>query len=239
MRKSFRRYANQVIGRIPVEKSVKIRIREDILEMLEERSSGRLEEKPEDLLGSVHDLAAEFCENMDLGQPVDTEIISNIMILGVPLYHITKNQFQTAKGILAIGPSAVGIIAIGGAAVGIISIGGLAVGVISLGGIASAVLLAIGGLAVSMNVALGGFAVGLSLAIGGYASAQDVAIGGVTTGRYMLYNQSFNIPDSLQASEVFAFRSPDESESFKALIQELLPNLKLLSRLFLRSFLKL
>lgn len=74
-----------------------------------------------------------------------------------------------ARGIIAIGDTAVGGLAIGGAAVGVVAIGGGSVGVVAIGGGSVGLLAAIGGLA------LGGYA-------GGGIAAGGIASGGLSVG---------------------------------------------------------
>jgi hypothetical protein len=88
-----------------------------------------------------------------------------------------------AKGVVAIGDTALGGIAIGGVAVGGIAIGGLSLGLASLGGLAVAVFLAVGGGAVG-GTALGGAAVG-RVAIGGGAVG-EYACGGGAAGAHVI-----------------------------------------------------
>ena len=89
-----------------------------------------------------------------------------------PLVHVKfrPHGMAVAKGVIAVGNTAVGGIAIGGMSAGLISIGGLGAGVISLAGL-SVGLMAMGGLSVGL-MALGGVAVG------------KIAIGAVSLGRY-------------------------------------------------------
>jgi predicted Ser/Thr protein kinase len=104
-------------------------------------------------------------------------------LFGLPLLHIAfgldpkTGRRRVARGVIAIGESAVGVLAFGGmargvfafggCAFGLITLGGVAVGLVSLGGMALALLLAIGGMAVG-GIAWGGAAIGW-LAMGGYA----------------------------------------------------------------------
>jgi hypothetical protein len=88
-----------------------------------------------------------------------------------------------ARGVVAIGDTAIGGVAIGGLAVGGIALGGLALGLASLGGLALGVFLAVGGGAVG-GTALGGAAVG-GVAIGGGAVG-DYACGGGAAGAHVI-----------------------------------------------------
>ncbi len=88
-----------------------------------------------------------------------------------------------ARGVVAIGDTAMGGVAIGGLAVGGIALGGLSLGFASLGGLALGVFLAIGGGAVG-GLALGGAAVG-RVAIGGGAVG-EYACGGGAAGAHVI-----------------------------------------------------
>jgi hypothetical protein len=88
-----------------------------------------------------------------------------------------------ARGVVAIGDTAVGGIAIGGLAAGGIALGGLSLGLASLGGLALGVFLAVGGGAVG-GTALGGAAVG-RVAIGGGAVG-EYACGGGAAGVHVI-----------------------------------------------------
>lgn len=74
-----------------------------------------------------------------------------------------------ARGIIAIGDTAIGGVAIGGAAVGVVAIGGGSVGVVAIGGGSIGLLAAFGGLAIA------GYA-------GGGMAAGGIATGGVSVG---------------------------------------------------------
>jgi hypothetical protein len=100
-----------------------------------------------------------------------------------------------ARGVVAIGDTAMGGVAIGGLAVGGIALGGLSVGLASLGG-----------LALGVFVALGGAAVG-GTAIGGSAAGR-VAIGGAAVGEYACGGGAFG------AHVISATRSDPEAEAF-------------------------
>ena len=103
------------------------------------------------------------------------EYRSQAEIFGWPLLHIAfgldakTGKRKIARGIIAIGDSAVGGLAIGGGAFGVIACGGLALGLVSFGGFSVGLLLAIGGCAIG-NFAFGGLALG-TIAVGGCAMA--------------------------------------------------------------------
>lgn len=117
---------------------------------------------------------------IDVNSLVRYEYKSKITLLGLPLVHIKFSRIPSkpAKGIIAIGDSAIGLFAFGGAAVGLISIGGLALGGLSLGGLAVGAI-SLGGLSIGSHVALGGCAISNFISMGGYAASNHVAIGGL------------------------------------------------------------
>jgi len=100
-----------------------------------------------------------------------------------------------ARGVVAIGDTAMGGVAIGGLAVGGVAIGGLSLGLASLGGVALGVFLAVGGAALG-GTAIGGGAVG------------RVAIGGGAVGEYACGGGAFG------AHVVSAMRRDPEAEAF-------------------------
>jgi RNA polymerase sigma factor (sigma-70 family) len=116
---------------------------------------------------------------------------SNLVILGLPLYHIRIGSHANAKqnlvkawfaagdraigGIFAFGALAIAPISFGGLAVGILPFGGLSLGVLALGGFAIGPW-AVGGLAVGVQ-ASGAVVVGWTAACGNMAIAHDFAVG--------------------------------------------------------------
>ena len=88
-----------------------------------------------------------------------------------------------ARGVVAIGDTAMGGVAIGGLAVGGIALGGLSLGLASVGGLALGVFLALGGAAVG-GTAIGGGALG-RVAVGG-AAVGEYACGGGAFGAHVI-----------------------------------------------------
>lgn len=117
------------------------------------------------------------------------EYRSNIVLLGLPLMHIStgavvdgRYRRGIATGWVAVGDVAVGVVfAFGGAALGGICVGGVAAGLLPIGGLALGVA-SIAGLAVGV-VAVGGAAFAWYAAVGGLAIAKEYAIGGVALAR--------------------------------------------------------
>ncbi|HXX94064.1 MAG TPA: serine/threonine-protein kinase, partial [Planctomycetota bacterium] len=103
---------------------------------------------------------------------------SRTTILGWPLVHIAFGQNERGMPVMARG-----VIAIGNSAIGGLAIGGFAAGLIALGGAGFGLLLALGGLAVG-GMAWGGGSLG-GVAVGGGAVGY-YAMGGGAWGRYVL-----------------------------------------------------
>lgn len=121
---------------------------------------------------------------------------------GVPLVHVNlgKGRNYRAKGVVALGNSAVGLVALGYTSLGLVSAGLCTVGVLSLGCLSVGLLAALGAVAVGSFAAggaavgymaaggvavgvyaMGGLAVGMNIAAGGFAVGH-IAIGDVTRG---------------------------------------------------------
>ena len=111
--------------------------------------------------------------------------IGDIPLLSIALGpDLEKGEMRGhARGVVAIGDTAMGGVAIGGLAVGGIAFGGLSLGLASLGGLALGVFLAVGGGAVG-GMALGGGAAG-RVAIGGGAVG-EYACGGGAAGAHVV-----------------------------------------------------
>lgn len=109
-------------------------------------------------------------------------------LFGLPVISIAfgpdfakSEKHGRAKGIIAIGDSAIGGLAIGGASIGIVAIGGASIGWASIGGAALGAGCAMGG------AALGGFAVGggaVGVMASGGAAVGVIAQGGGALGLY-------------------------------------------------------
>lgn len=119
------------------------------------------------------------------------EYKSRRTLWGLPLVHIhfADRGLAHARGIVAIGNTAMGLFAIGGLSMGLVSLGALSLGLLSVGGAAlggitlggvSVGIVAVGGCALGGMIACGGLAVG-NVAIGGCAVG-DVAIGAQAVG---------------------------------------------------------
>jgi hypothetical protein len=114
---------------------------------------------------------------------------SEATMFGLPIISIafgpdpeTGELRGKARGIIAMGDTAIGGIAVGGAALGIVSFGGAAGGLFSAGGAAFGLFAAIGGGAIGAGMSTGGAGVG-ALAAGG-AAIGVLASGGGAVGIY-------------------------------------------------------
>lgn len=117
--------------------------------------------------------------------PMGKRYRSAVMLFGLPVIDVALGPFGQqrrgkARGIIAIGDSALGWLAIGGFARGIVAIGGVALGIFSIGGMCFGLLTALGGFAVCLGIANGGFSAG-TVSSGGFA-AGVVAQGGIAVG---------------------------------------------------------
>lgn len=118
------------------------------------------------------------------------EFKSKRTLFGLPLVHVNLGHRRRARGIVAVGSTAIGFVSLGGVTVGLISLGvtgfgllalgGVALGAVSVGGVALGIL-ALGGCAAGW-LALGGCAVGSAYALGSVVVANQVAVGGVAAG---------------------------------------------------------
>ena len=132
-------------------------------------------------------------------RPSGREWKSNATILGWPIVHVAygnnprTGEKLVAKGLIAVGDTAIGGLAVGGFSVGFISIGGCAAGIMTMGGLAFGIQTALGGVAIG-GYTIGGLAIGLiaaggaangALAMGGSANGY-IAAGGDANGRYVL-----------------------------------------------------
>lgn len=121
------------------------------------------------------------------GYPIYYEYKSERTWLGLPLVHIRFGYgLPLAKGIIAIGNTAMGLVAVGGFSLGLLAIGGVCLGLlvlcgIGLGGLTiggmGAGIVALGGVSIGW-LAIGGVAIG-QYAIGSAALASKIALGAV------------------------------------------------------------
>lgn len=127
------------------------------------------------------------------------EIKSKKTVMGMPLWHISKN----AKGFIAIGLKAQGILAFGLLSIGVLSFGMLSIGLLAFG-LFSLGVLAVGSISAGA-LALGAVAVGIVSF--GAMSIGEFAIGALSIGHYFAYGDHaeamFAFGDSEVAGSVF------------------------------------
>jgi hypothetical protein len=224
MKKTFTKYANSVITFLDCDIKTKQRIKEDIIETLNDRFEELKIENPYELMGDPKSVSNEFAENLHLSKETGINYISSFTIGGFPLVHISSRKNVVAKGILAIGYRSIGIISFGALSAGVVSFGALSIGVFSFGGLAIAISAAFGGLAIAYDIALGGLAIAKSLAMGGLAIAKDVAVGGVTSAQLSAFKQISLSPASFKDKETYAFYLPDRATEFRIIFDRLFEN---------------
>lgn len=162
------------------------------------------------------------------------EYQSRRTLFGLPLVHINlgpgHGRTRRARGIVAVGNSAVGLVAVGFASVGLIAAGFASVGLLALGALCVGLLLALGGVAVG-GVALGGLAVGWlafgGLAVGAYAMG-GLAVGGcVAAGGGAVGHIAIGSPELCEGEIRFLLtkNGPDQSAAIYASIRQTFPNL--------------
>ena len=127
-----------------------------------------------------------FVEVLSRGGQWGRRYRSAATLFGLPVVDVALGprpgeRIGRARGIIALGDSAVGFLAIGGVARGVVACGGMAIGGVTIGGGSIGLISAFGGFAVG-GLAYGGVAVGL-LASGG-AAAGYLASGGIPIGYY-------------------------------------------------------
>lgn len=179
---------------------VDVRLDEVVLRALESEPTLRYQHASEvkTQVQAISGLSPEAVQNL-----FGREYRSKAEILGWPLLHIAfgidakTGKRKVAKGVIAIGDTAIGGLAIGGSALGLVACGGLSLGLISLGGLSIGLLLAIGGCALG-NLAFGGLAVG-TVAVGGCAVGY-YAYGGAAFGAYTVTG-TFKHPEAVKVFE--------------------------------------
>ena len=165
---------------------VDVRLDEVVLRSLERNVDRRYQHASEvktdveDITGVMEKLPPAMRHMMGV------EYRSKRTVFGWPLLHVAygmdprTGKKRVARGIVAVGDSAVGLIAFGGVARGGFAFGGLAIGVVAFGGFAAGLF------------SLGGFAIGLLIAYGGFAFG-GVAFGGCAIGYLAMGGAAFGI----------------------------------------------
>ncbi|BES64740.1 hypothetical protein SANA_11790 [Gottschalkiaceae bacterium SANA] len=239
MVKSFKKYTNQVIGMLSSDPETKQRIREDILELLQDRYENTGITDPVELLGNPRDFAKTLGEEINETASLYRSKQSKTTLLGLPLLSYSNNPTVTAKGWIAVGTKSMGFISIGAFATGIFSFGGFSIGLFSFGGLSLALLAAFGGVAVAYDTAFGGVAIAYHLAFGGFALAKDIAIGGLTSARLMAYMQAYLPQTESMIKSQWAFKIPDELDSFKVIFNRYFSDFGSLKKSILQSILRI
>ena len=156
------------VGRFPPpSKKVRIDVRLDdvVLRTLEKEPSLRYQQARE-LKSDVESLSRPGSGALEGRPQGGYEYRSRRTLFGLPIVHIAISRDpegkrrSVARGIIAIGDTAIGGVAIGGASFGGITFGGASVGLISFGGLALGLLTGFGGVSIGA-FPVGGFALGL------------------------------------------------------------------------------
>lgn len=186
---------------------VDVRLDEVVLRALEREPTLRYQQASE-VKTQVQNIAGLSPEAVQ--QLFGREYRSKTELFGWPLVHIAfgidarTGKRKVAKGIIAIGDSAIGGLAIGGSAFGVLACGGLSIGLVSLGGLSIGLLLAIGGCSIGY-ASFGGMALG-AIAIGGCAVGY-YAYGGAALGRHVVTGE-YQDPRAVELFETFPNRWP-------------------------------
>lgn len=185
------KYIKDVLNQLTVDRKTKIRIKEDLYELISERCYTESMD-PVDYFGTPKDMAKDFMEGMGKSYNIriKREYKSDAKVFGIPLVHINYER----NGL------AVGIFAVGGISVGVFSFGGLSVGVLGFGGLSLALLIGFGGLSVAGLVAIGGMAVGGLLAAGGMAVSNFLSMGGLAIGKIAIGDETRGIINLYQSN---------------------------------------
>lgn len=232
-----REYVEQVMRYVEADESIKRRLSEDLYSHIQAEGGaaaiarmGDPKEMAAELMDAIYSDKSEVIRELvrtkaALRNSGGYEYISKRKLFGLPLVHIRYKRaspLKPAKGIVAIGNTAVGIVAVGGAAVGLVSIGGISVGLLSLAGVAVGLLAAFGGVSVGA-LAYGGVAVGV-YAFGGAAIASRVAIGGWAMGTAAIGGTAEGAYTIATGGTSLDFSAVSKQEA-RALIEQAYPNI--------------
>lgn len=213
------RYVKDVLSHMSVDRKMKMRIHEDLMELVIDRCH-KDEMDPVDYLGSPAEMAKDFMEGMGSQYNIreKREYKSDAQIFGIPIVHINYEQNGVAKGIFAVG----------GVSIGVFSFGGLSLGIFGFGGLSLTLLTSIGGISVSGGMAIGGLAVGGIIAAGGAAISSMLAMGGLAIGKLAIGDVTRGLINIYQSSGTgqYLFRLPlENTESVLAVIREEFPRM--------------
>lgn len=119
------------------------------------------------------------------------EYKSERTFLGLPLVHVSLGKGKKfARGIVAIGNTAIGVVSIGLVSVGVVSLGLVSVGLLCFAALGVGFLLSIGAIALG-TIAIGAISVGIftvgalsvgAISIGACAAGTQLAIGDIASG---------------------------------------------------------
>lgn len=131
----------------------------------------------------------------------DFNVKSTARVGGWPLVHIAtgyneSGERNVAKGIIAVGDTAIGVVAMGPVSVGVIAVGALAAGILAFGAVAVGLLAALGAVAASVVASVGSVAVSGGFAFGAVALARLYAMGAYARALYYIgaYGESTVVP---------------------------------------------
>lgn len=169
-----KKYINDVMKNIHVNRRLKKRIKEDLEQRINEAQMDNPYFNPTVDLGEPVQYAMEFMENLQESGTFDNFTNSNYeykserTLFGLPLVHINTGGnsriTKTAKGIVAIGDISIGFISLGGVSIGVISLGGVSLGLLTLGGV-SIGLAAFGAVSIGL-FSMGAVSIGILKALG-------------------------------------------------------------------------
>jgi len=190
MEKEYSKYIKCVMREIPLTGKRKKEIELDLMSSLEERAEMSPDKSPEEFMGDPSGVAAEFRENLGLGDAAGFEYKSKKTFFNIPLVHINFKPNGVAKGILAIGSVAVGVVSIGAVALGLLAVGAFGMGILAaFSAVAFSGLISMGAAAFSIGMSVGAVAMSGYYAIGAFAQA-DIAIGHVAHGVVAVFQES-------------------------------------------------
>lgn len=198
MNKTINIYVDEVLSHITTDSIRKDRIKNDLINHIQEASENKNIEDVLIEMGSPYEVASDFMENIydtnaELINTLSNEKASNnsyfeykskISIFNLPLLHIkyrkTRNaKIARAKGIIAIGEIATGVLlGFGAISCGIFSFGILSIGLLLSVGILSIGSFSFGCISIGLY-SIGAIAIGLET-IGAVSLAKDVSFGAVS-----------------------------------------------------------
>lgn len=168
-----KRYISKVLSYIECNHKTKLRLKEDLLSDIYNKSEIEDTTDPYILMGQPKNVALEIIDNYELKLSTGFEYISSANILGLPILHISSKQHGISVGVIAIGLKSIGLFSIG-----ILSLGVLSLGVISLG-----LLLSVGSVTLSPIMSLGAVAISGFSSLGAIAISNGLSMGAIAIGK--------------------------------------------------------